>query len=151
MPGYGQLQDILGYQFSNPMLLDESTVVGGMTFKNTPGGREIPHGNKTLALIGDSLIRLDVATRAHISGVGKSSIYLAKIGSNKSLEELGRRLGLDKFVLTHPPQDGHVSRITLASTVEALIGAVWVDLSYDYATVQSVIQALNIVHPLRGE
>jgi ribonuclease-3 len=69
---------------------------------------------------------------------------LAKDGSNASLESLGRRLGLESLVTKNPSQHGDVPRTTVASTVEALIGAVWIDTGNDFHQVQLVIQNLGI-------
>lgn len=68
-PSHAELQDILGYRFSNPLLLDEATLTrgGGPTQTVTP---QNTHGNKPLALVGDALIRLDVGVRAYAEGTG---------------------------------------------------------------------------------
>lgn len=74
-----------------------------------------------------------------------SSILLADIGSNKSLEAIAKQLDLDRFIIKNPSQKNEeASRVTLASTVEALIGAVWVDSKQDFNQVQSVIRNLGI-------
>ncbi|KAK3291751.1 ribonuclease III domain-containing protein [Chaetomium fimeti] len=150
MPGYAELQDILGYCFSNPRLMDEATLAQDAPSTAPPK----THGNKSLALVGDALIRLDVAGRSYAGGIGtaESTILLSEIGSNRSLEAHGRRLGLDKFVIKHPGQQGQdVPRETLASTVEALIGAVWIDSGQDFNQVQSVIGNLGIGNPKHEE
>jgi len=140
-----ELQDILGYHFSNPLLLDEATLTrGGGSVTLTP---QNTHGNKPLALVGDALLRLDVGVRAYAEGTGtdESTILLADIGSNKSLEAIAKQLDLDRFIIKNPSQKGEeASRVTLASTVEALIGAVWIDSKQDFNQVQSVIRKLGI-------
>lgn len=79
-----------------------------------------------------------------LTGAAESSIILARAGANKSLEAAGRRLGLDKAVTGNPSQQGEVPRTTLASTVEALIGAVWKDSGNNFDQVQAAIRALGV-------
>lgn len=80
-----------------------------------------------------------------LSEAEESTNLLSDVGSNKSLEALEKWLGLDEFVMKGPAQKGQdVPRATLASTVEALIGAVWVDIEKDFDQVQSVIGNLDI-------
>ena len=66
-PSHVELQDILGYRFSNPLLLDEATLTRGGGSAVTP---QSTHGNKPLALVGDALIRLDVGVRSYVEGTG---------------------------------------------------------------------------------
>jgi dsRNA-specific ribonuclease len=75
---------------------------------------------------------------------GQSAKVLSKVGSNESLDTLGRRLALDKFVTKNPSHQGDVPRTTVASTVEALVGAVWIDTGNDFHQVQLVIQNIGI-------
>jgi len=55
--------------------------------------------------------------------------------------------GLDKFLVQVPSDKGRPSRILLASTEEALVGAVWIDSGKDFKAVRSVIEILGIVGP----
>ncbi|KLU91727.1 hypothetical protein MAPG_10676 [Magnaporthiopsis poae ATCC 64411] len=106
------------------------------------------NGNKPFALIGDALIRLNVAHRSYTDGVGTS--ILAAAVSNDALAALGSRLGLDQSVTKNPCHKGEVPRVTLASTVEALLGAVWVDSGNQFDQVQSVLRALQVTEPFDG-
>ncbi|KXX72788.1 Ribonuclease 3 [Madurella mycetomatis] len=137
------------YRFSTPTLLDEATIAAGVPAdsQHINAGTQ---GNKTLALIGDALIRLDVAVKSRVaeSGTGRATEVLCEIGSNRSLQDIGRQVGLDEFVIRDPTNDGPVSLSQLATTVEALIGAVWIDSGYDFAQAQRVIQALRISRSL---
>ena len=66
-------------------------------------------------------------------------------GSNVSLERDGCEHGLGKFVVKNPCQGNSVSRTTTASTVEALVGAAWLDSGRDFEQVQAVMTRLGIV------
>lgn len=92
-----------------------------------------------------TLLPLPFPTERALSEADESSFLLADIGSNKSLEAIAKQLDLDRFIIKNKSQKGaEASRVTLASTVEALIGAVWVDSRQDFNQVQSVIRNLGI-------
>ena len=82
-----------------------------------------------------------------LTKAGESAYIINTAGSNDSLEALARRLGMDGSVTKNPCQKGQVPRTTLASTVEALIGAVWVDSKNNFDLVQAVIRALGVTEP----
>ena len=99
-----------------------------------------------LGQVSESILELTLLIK-----VDKSANTLSKAGSNKNLEALGKRLGVDGSVTKNPCQKGGgVPRTTLASTVEALIGAVWADSESNFAQVQAVIRALGVTEPFEG-
>jgi ribonuclease-3 len=51
---------------------------------------------------------------------------------------------LDKFVETNPAQKGKVSKGTRATTVEAIIGAVWVDSGKNASQVNRVMENMGL-------
>jgi len=65
--------------------------------------------------------------------------------ADANLAIVGRAKGLDKFVLVNPSQRGLVSVGVMASTIEAIIGAVWLDTDGDLSIVQSVIMELGLL------
>ena len=68
MASDGEIQDILNYTFTKRELPCEATLAAGAALQKDVDGKVA--GNKPLALIGDALIRLDVATRAYNRGTG---------------------------------------------------------------------------------
>jgi ribonuclease-3 len=64
-------------------------------------------------------------------------------GTNDKLQRVAKDWNLSNWLKENPCQAGQEPRITLASTVEALIGAVWVDCNRDLAEVQHVIELLQ--------
>jgi len=52
---------------------------------------------------------------------------VSSIGSNANLAAIGLQHHLDRFVVTSPASLGAVSAGTLASTVEAILGAAYLD------------------------
>ncbi len=64
-------------------------------------------------------------------------------GTNERLQEVAQDWDLTTVLRENPSQAGQEPRTTLASTVEALIGAVWVDCDRNLAEVQEVIRLLQ--------
>jgi ribonuclease-3 len=79
-----------------------------------------------------------------------SAKALSDAGSNKNLEALAKQSHIEGSVTKNPCQKGEAPRVTLASTVEALIGAVWVDSRSNFSQVQGVIRALGITEPFES-
>ena len=65
--------------------------------------------------------------------------------SNNALATLGRSKGLDEHVIINPAQWGVVSNRTMATTVEALIGAVFLDSGLDINAVRAAMVNLGIM------
>lgn len=70
---------------------------------------------------------------------------MQQVGSNVNLDRAGRRHGLDVFVCRNPSQRAGVSPATMATTVEAILGAVYLDGGID--NVSQVMQTLGLVGP----
>ncbi|RSL45867.1 hypothetical protein CEP51_016017 [Fusarium floridanum] len=120
-------------------------------------------GNKRLALIGDAVLRLTLVDDGIVLGENYWEVALLHLdrpkltsssgecqaictaeASNTALYKIEEQHHLSSFIQTNPAQKGHVSRITGAITVEALIGAVWLDCGRDYAHVHEIIHDLGI-------
>jgi ribonuclease-3 len=69
MATHDELQATIHYRFTRPELLDEATLAAGASISCKDVEGDIK-GNKPLALIGDALIRLDVAVRSYARGTG---------------------------------------------------------------------------------
>ena len=56
------------------------------------------------------------------------SRLVSDVGSNDNLDKQGRTRGLDRLININPSQEHHrIAGYTLATTVEAIIGAVYLD------------------------
>lgn len=62
--------------------------------------------------------------------------------NNNNLAQAGLAIGLDRFVVKNPCQPGQVSPRVMADTVEALIGAAYLDGGAEVA--QHVINVLKL-------
>ena len=69
--------DIIRYRFIRPKLLVEATLATGtsISYQDIDGNVE---GNKPLTLIGDALIRLDIAIRSYARGTGTGKYEYAR-------------------------------------------------------------------------
>lgn len=65
------------------------------------------------------------------------------VGTNDRLQEVAKDWNLSTWLKENPCQAGQEPRTTLASTVEALIGAVWVDCDRNLDEVHDVIKVLQ--------
>ncbi|KAF7944516.1 hypothetical protein ACHAO1_010127 [Botrytis cinerea] len=102
-------------------------------------------GNRRLALIGDALIRLELVHNRYLQGASleTSHICVSKNASNRNLGTIGQHNGLvDQMVL--PTSQHEPAVYTVATTVEALIGAIWLDSEQDFGVVGRAIRALHI-------
>lgn len=64
--------------------------------------------------------------------------------SNAALQIQASKAHLQKLIHLNPCQHGDAPRETLASTVEALVGAVWFDCSGDMDVVRDVMKKLGL-------
>jgi ribonuclease-3 len=62
---------------------------------------------------------------------------------NRKLSQVAQRSGLAKYITQNPCQQGQVRQETAASTVEALVGAVYLDCGENISTVRKVLEAIR--------
>ena len=74
---------------------------------------------------------------------GYGNDMVKRIACNKNLAARAHDCGLPAFVTPNPGHDGPISDGLLATTMEAIIGAVWED-SHSFETVLSVLRALGL-------
>ena len=65
------------------------------------------------------------------------------VGTNDKLKGIAEKWQLTKWLKENPCQTGQGTKTTLASTVEAIIGAVWFDSNRNLAEVQQLIKRLQ--------
>lgn len=64
------VQDIIGYQFNERLILWEAMQAAGSMVRSA-GGREFVDGNKRLAVIGDTVLQLVLAERWYGGGTSR--------------------------------------------------------------------------------
>ena len=98
----------------------------------------LPH-NERLEFLGDAVLEL-VATeflyRNYDHPEGELTNFRSALVNYKMLSAIARRLGLEDFLLMSRGESkdtGRARQVILANCIEALIGAIYVDLGYDAA------------------
>lgn len=99
----------------------------------------LPH-NERLEFLGDAV--LELASTEHLyknypHSEGELTNFRSALVNYKMLSEIAKRLGLEKFLLMsrgEAKDTGRARQVILANTIEALIGAIYLDLGYEAAT-----------------
>lgn len=76
--------------------------------------------------------------------IGVADGRLQAIAGNTNLARVGRECGLDPHIITNPGHRGPISDKTLATTVEAILGAVFRDSGKDLVAVKNAMQKMGI-------
>jgi ribonuclease-3 len=153
------IESIIDYRFAKSQLLEEALQAAGSAMSNTSltGDR---HGNKRLALVGDAVIRLALLdpwyatggstgegcfhrVKTQLTSPGDGTKMVSDRGSNDELSRLAVERGLDRYIVQNPSQNGSLSSTTLATTIEAIVGAVWIDSGKNFNKVSHVIRTLQ--------
>ncbi|KAJ5779748.1 hypothetical protein N7457_007468 [Penicillium paradoxum] len=133
------LEDKIGYHFTSRDLLREA-----LQSSNGVNG----DANKNLALIGDAVID----TVLVIHGYGKKqpkgmiSDVKSQRAGNKYLTAQGFSLGIDQFVVINPSQTV-VGVKVMATTMEAIIGAVFLDSGHQLGPCIKLMVVLGLSWP----
>lgn len=68
---------------------------------------------------------------------------IQEVGTNEKLKSVAQKWKLTTWLKENPCQVGQEPKTTLASTVEAIIGAVWYDCDRNIFEVQRLIKRLQ--------
>ena len=104
-------------------------------------------GNKRLAILGDKILDLALADEWLKTGASKAGLtkIIQDVASNKNLDRLGNQHGIDRFILKNPSQGIYVPFKVMTATMEAILGAVWLDSGEDLEVVKRVMRRLGLV------
>ncbi|KAJ5080947.1 hypothetical protein N7456_013657 [Penicillium angulare] len=129
---------IIGYVFHNDQLLVKALEAAGAT----PAAQ----GNKRLALIGDAALRLILYELGYEDerSIGDMTSAQNTRATNENLARIGFSLGLNAYIHLNPSAQGIVPGRLMATTVEAIIGAVYLDSNKDVMTIRRLILHLCI-------
>lgn len=138
-------ETIIGYEFEDRFLLWEALQAAGSGVVSA-GGHRFIDGNKTLAMVGDTVLKLVLIEDMYQGGHSRGQIQstVSYVGANANLSAVGLASGLSTVINAHPGQFGPVGPVTVASTVEAILGAVWYDSGKDLGAVRRVMQTLEL-------
>ncbi len=145
-----EVQTLIGYTFNEPLWLQEGLYAGGPTTIEDPqceqNSRMLMEANKTLAQLGDAMFKGLLNTRCHSAGLKKAliSAELQRVATNKTLDQIGRKHGLEKHIKVQHGCPG-VSKDLMATAVQAILGAVWVDSNENLKELERVARKLELL------
>lgn len=82
--------------------------------------------------------------KAPNASIGASNALVSNIGSNSNLAAVASRIGLKNFIITNPGHCGPISQGMLATAMEAVLGAIYLDCGKDMTSMKSVMSALDL-------
>lgn len=102
--------------------------------------------NQRLAMLGDKALGMALIDDWRVTGEPKvtAMLILNNVASNVNLGEVASKAGLGLHIKANPGQVGPVSRKTLATTVEAVLGAIWEDSGKDIQAVKTAMMNMGL-------
>ncbi|KAJ5993196.1 hypothetical protein N7451_008920 [Penicillium sp. IBT 35674x] len=151
-----ELEQMIGHHFHAQGLLEEALEESGLASA----------GNERLALIGDKVLDLMLLRRWYREGnttgmptpsrmdttlmyAEQGTSLLQTYACNKQLTSTARDLNLQRFIHPRPDLERNIPDSTLATTVEAIVGAVWLDSNEDVQQVDEAMEKIGL-YPFSG-
>lgn len=128
------LEKIIGQKIQNLDLY--TSAFTHRSYLNENRGFTLPH-NERLEFLGDAVLELvstEYLYKNYNHSEGELTNFRSALVNYKMLSEIAKRLGLEKFLLMSRGEAKDVGRarqVILANTIEALIGALYLDLGYE--------------------
>lgn len=140
-----KLENLIGHTFKDRSILERSLTHRSWAYENLPGAdEETIHEseNESMEFLGDSVLGLVIAEKlfnAHpSSSEGDLTLMKHHLVSTVTLAKVAERLGLGEFVRFGRGEEktgGRKKSALLANSLEAVIGAVFLDGGYSGARV----------------
>ena len=131
-----EMEILLGYGFSDPVLLQKALVHSSFGFEQLDGAQN----NETLEFLGDAVLGLVVSDMLFHQfpdiREGKLTKLRAGLVRETTLARIARAIRLGDFIMLGKGEEasqGRKKASILASTFEALIGAIYLDRGYGAA------------------
>lgn len=131
----GKLEGVIGHKFKNLDLLERAVTHRSWAYENIQGDVR-GHENESLEFIGDSVLGLIVAEqlfkRNPNASEGDLTLMKHNLVSGSSLAEISEKLGLGEYLRLGGSEvkAGRKKQSLLTNTLEAVIGAVFLDAGY---------------------
>ncbi|KAL8921519.1 MAG: hypothetical protein Q9208_005673 [Pyrenodesmia sp. 3 TL-2023] len=145
-------EETINYTFNDPLLLWEALQAdGAISAALLLGGlgatpRYSQSGNRRLAIIGDSVLDLLLELKWYPTWTSLRAYNTIRIStlSNAALQAVGNRNRLERYIGRPAGPDGlgRVDQKTMSTTVEAIVGAAYLEGGMDAA--KTVVEALGI-------
>jgi ribonuclease-3 len=135
----GKLESVIGHNFADIKLLERAVTHRSWAYENVPGEPDEvvqDYDNESLEFIGDSVVGLIVAEqlfkRNPHASEGDLTLMKHHLVSGSALAELAEKLGLGEFLRLGGSEVklGRKKQSLLTNTLEAVIGAVFLDAGY---------------------
>ena len=134
---FSSLEDKIKVKFKDKKILEEAFTHRSYLNENT--GWEGNH-NERLEFLGDAVLELAVTEYLYMNfpdkAEGDLTSYRAALVNANMLSEIAQDLGLNDYLLLSRGEAkdlGRARQYILANTIEALIGAVYLDRGYNFA------------------
>jgi ribonuclease-3 len=132
-----ELEKILGVKINNADIF--LSAFTHRSYLNENRGFHLPH-NERLEFLGDAVLEL-VATeylyKNYPHPEGELTNFRSALVNYKMLSDIAKRLGFEKFLLMsrgEAKDTGRARQVILANCIEAVIGALYLDLGYQATT-----------------
>jgi len=131
-----KLEEKIGVVFKDKKLLQQAFV--HRSFLNENPDFELPH-NERLEFLGDAVLELSVTKHLYANypnPEGELTNWRAALVNAKKLAEIAEALGLNDFLMLSRGESkdmGRARQYILANTIEALIGAIFLDQGIEAA------------------
>ncbi|KAI0141253.1 ribonuclease III domain-containing protein [Xylariaceae sp. FL1272] len=138
-------QVLIGYHFANEALLQQALRVAGAP-------RALREGNKPLANVGDTVIHTVISVDCYHEGltIGATTQRIQTLANNARFAQLCDNSGLAGCIFNNPAQFNMVSDKTKATTLEAVVGAVFIDAGIrGFQEARRAMLALGIIQRCR--
>jgi len=136
----GNFEQLLGYKFQNPALLERAVTHRSWASEQIPSGEEADVRrlqNESLEFVGDSVLGLAVAEQLYIrhpnSSEGDLTLMKHHLVSTGTLAKVAKNMNLGKYMRVGRGEEktgGRRKQAMLADTLEAVIGAIFFDTGY---------------------
>lgn len=140
-----QLESITGHRFADISLLERAVTHRSWAYENMPSSSDTEihlKENESLEFVGDSVLGLVIAESLYNGHLGASegdlTLMKHRLVSTASLAAVAIRLDLGKYIRIGRGEEqtgGRNKHTVLANTLEAIIGAIFLDGGYAAARV----------------
>ena len=132
-----ELEKILGIKMNNPDLY--LSAFTHRSYLNENRSFALPH-NERLEFLGDAVLELaatEYLYRNYPHPEGELTNFRSSLVNYKILSDIAKRLGFEKFLLMsrgEAKDTGRARQVILANCIEAVIGAMYLDVGYQPTT-----------------
>ena len=151
-PDFSKFEKNIGIIFKNKEILKQAFT--HRSYLNEHKDSELVH-NERLEFLGDAVLELIVTeylyTKYPNSSEGELTAYRSALVNAVTLSDAASKIGMNEFLLLSKGEardTGRARQIILANTIEAFIGAIFLDQGYDSAKYFISNNILNLIEKI---